>query len=52
MGWNRNNVGIHFETINPLIPGVSNLPSEKNLSRCIKYERQVLTVHKKHFFGL
>ena len=45
MRWSRNSVGIYFGTIsficlNPLVPDVPNLPSEKPFLGGIKDERQ------------
>ena len=49
MRWSRNSVGIYFGTtsficLNPLVPGVPNLPSEKPFLGGIKDERRALMV--------
>ena len=49
MRWSRNRVGIYFGIIsfiwlNPLVPGVPNLPSEKPFLGGIKDERRALMV--------
>ena len=49
MRWSRNSVGIYFGTtsfiwLNPLVPGVPNLPSEKPFRGGIKDERQARMV--------